>query len=75
MRSKGDVPHVEFRNEQDGWHWLDIRHRSGGRLLWLGFGVTESWDATPAARYLLLKVMEEVVTDKPKGKVSIIEER
>lgn len=60
-----DQPHIEFRDDVHGWPWLDVRHRNGGRLIWLGFGLAESWDATPTARYLTLKVFEELMTDKP----------
>lgn len=62
---RGEQPRVEFRDDAEGWSWLHVRHRSGGRLIWLGFGLAESWDATPTARYLLLKVLEELATDKP----------
>ncbi|MBC7821150.1 MAG: hypothetical protein IAG10_30045 [Planctomycetaceae bacterium] len=62
---RGEQPRVEFRDDAEGWSWLHIRHRSGGRLIWLGFGLAESWDATPTARYLLLKVLEDLSTDKP----------
>lgn len=64
-RVLGEQPCVEFRDNAEGWQWLDVRHRSGGRLIWLGFGLVESWDATPTARYLLLKVLEDLATDKP----------
>lgn len=61
---RGDQPCVEFRDDAAGWSWLEIRYRSGGRLIWLGFGLTESWEATPAPRYLLLNVLESLSTDK-----------
>ena len=59
-----EQPRVEFRDGAEGWSWLHVRHRSGGRLIWLGFGLVESWEATPTARYLLLKVLEDLSTDK-----------
>ena len=62
---RGEQPRVEFRDDAEGWSWLHVRHRSGGRLIWLGFGLVESWEATPTARYLLLKVLEDLATDKP----------
>ena len=62
---RGEQPRVEFRDDAEGWSWLHVRHRSGGRLIWLGYGLTESWEATPTARYLLLKVLEELANDKP----------
>ena len=62
---RGEQPRVEFRDDAEGWSWLHVRHRSGGRLIWLGFGLVESWEATPTARYLLLKVLEELSIDKP----------
>ncbi len=62
---RGEQPRVEFRDDAKGWSWLHVRHRSGGRLIWLGLGLAESWEATPTARYLLLKVLEELSTDKP----------
>ncbi len=66
MTSKDDVPQVQFRNDENGWHWLDVRYHSGGRLVWLGFGIIESWDATPAARYLLLRIFEHVSKQQNK---------
>ena len=62
---RGEQPRVEFRDDAEGWPWLHVRHRNGGRLIWLGLGLVESWEATPSARYLLLKVLEELATDKP----------
>ena len=62
---RGGQPRIEFRDDAEGWTWLQVRYRNGGRLIWLGFGLAESWEATPTARYLLLNVLEELSTDKP----------
>ena len=62
--ARGDVPLVEFRNDRDGWHWLDVRHRNGGRLMWSGWGIVESWEATPMARLVLVKMLEELSLDR-----------
>lgn len=53
---------IEFQNNNAGWPFLDIRYPKGGRLIWVGFGIVESWQATPAARYLLLRLLEDIVS-------------
>ena len=66
MTAENNVPQVQFRNDENGWHWLDARYHSGGRLVWLGFGIIESWNSTPAARYLLLRIFEHVSEHRNK---------
>ena len=63
--ARGEQPSVEFRDDAEGWTWLQVRYRNGGRLIWTGFGLAESWEATPTARYLFLNVLEDLSTDKP----------
>jgi hypothetical protein len=64
--ARGETPRIEFRDNSSGWPWLDLRYRNGGRLACVGFGVIESWEATPAARYLFLKLLEDVMIEKPE---------
>jgi hypothetical protein len=58
-------PRLDLKDDAAGWPWLDLRYPGGGRLVWIGFGVTESWDSTPAARYLLVKVLEDLTNETP----------
>jgi hypothetical protein len=64
---KGNSPQLDLREDQQGWPWLDVRYPNGGRLVWTGMGVIESWEATPAARYLFVKLLEEVMVEKPES--------
>lgn len=64
---KGSTPQMDLRDDSEGWPWLDVRYPNGGRLVWTGMGVTESWEATPAARYLFVKLLEEVMVEKPEA--------
>ena len=65
--SRGNVPQLELRPDAAGWTWLDVKYPGGGRLIWIGLGVTESWDNTPAARYLFVKLLEKIVNEKPEA--------
>lgn len=63
--SKAGRPHVELRNDALGWPWVDIRYANGGRLIWTGIGLIESWETTPAARYLFVKMLEDLMVEEP----------
>lgn len=41
-----------------GWPWLEIEYSNGGRLIITGARITGAWEQTPAARYILLKLLE-----------------
>ncbi|MBS0205598.1 MAG: hypothetical protein JSS49_22070 [Planctomycetes bacterium] len=60
-------PRIEFRDEAAGWNWLDVRYPNGGRLVWTGVGLIESWETTPAARYLFVKLLEDLTDEKTEG--------
>ncbi len=64
---KGGAPVVEIRDDTAGWPWLDVRYPNGGRLVWTGLGLIESWETTPAARYLFVKLLEDVMIEKPEA--------
>ena len=68
--AKGDAPVIEIRDDSAGWPWLDVRYANGGRLIWTGMGLIESWETTPAARYLFVKLLEDVMIEKPEVKGS-----
>jgi len=44
-----------------GWEWLEARYPApGARLVVCGFGIVEHWNATPAPRYALARLLEYV---------------
>lgn len=67
VTAKTQGSRVEFREDSTGWNWLDVRYPGGGRLIWTGVGLIESWEATPAARYLFMRLLEEMTDEKPEG--------
>lgn len=66
LTAKGQTPLAEFRDDAAGWSWLDVRYANGGRLVWTGHGIIESWESTPAARYLFVKMLEELTIESPE---------
>lgn len=55
---------VEIRDDATGWAALEVQYSHGGHLIWAGYGIVESWEATPAARYLLLGLLERLSADR-----------
>lgn len=71
MNVRGDrgAVMVDTVKGADGWPWIewvfappDAAGQPGvkTRLVLCGFGIVEKWDSTPAARYLLARVLEHV---------------
>lgn len=51
----------EIADGGNGWMWMDLSWSdTGGRLLLCTFGIIEKWTDSPAPRYLLLKMLEDV---------------
>jgi hypothetical protein len=51
-----------------GWSWLQLDYPSTkGRLILCGFALTRQWDAGPAPRYLLARLLEHVSELTPKN--------
>jgi hypothetical protein len=65
--ARSNAPRLELQPDAEGWSWLDLRYRNGGRLVWTGVGLIESWESTPAARYLFVKLLEDVMIEKPES--------
>lgn len=49
-----------------GWAFMEARWPGGGALLLCGCGLLETWEASPAPRYLLVRMLEEVTLGKEK---------
>jgi len=71
MKPRGERGPIVFEATQnaDGWAWIEMdfgptNQSKGkavhGRLVMCGFGIVEKWDSTPAARYLLARMLEHV---------------
>lgn len=44
---------------QKGWQWLEADYpKPGARLILCGFAIVAHWDATPAPRWLLMRLLE-----------------
>ena len=55
----------EVGEAKDGWSWIEVRYpKPGATLLICGFSVVEHWDAGPAPRYLLARMLEHVAQRK-----------
>lgn len=51
----------EVGEAEDGWPWIEVRYpKPGATLLICGFSVVEHWDAGPAPRYLVARMLEHV---------------
>jgi len=55
---RGDV-RLSFESEANGWSWLSAG-KAHGRLAICMLDIIASWDSTPAPRYLLLKMLEQI---------------
>ena len=52
--------------DESGWPWIEVRYpRPRGTLLICGFGMIGRWDAGPAPRYLLARMLEFVTGRQP----------
>jgi hypothetical protein len=59
LRGEGAAVTAEVDPAQGDWPWLDIPFaRTPGRLVVCGFGLIEAWDAGPAPRFLLARILE-----------------
>ena len=62
LMAKNDDVVAAFAEGQDGWPWLELHYRgSGGRLVVCGYGVIRHWEAGPTSRFLLARLLEELV--------------
>ncbi|MHB8951690.1 MAG: hypothetical protein ACYC4U_01785 [Pirellulaceae bacterium] len=43
-----------------GWPWMEIRFPRGGRFLFCGLPIIESWGSFPTPRYLFLRMLESL---------------
>lgn len=50
-------------NGADGWSWLEAEYPGGGRIVVSGFHCIEHWDAGPAARHALWRILAYVSRD------------
>lgn len=52
----------EVADGSTGWTWMEASWvRSGGQLILCCFGIIETWDDSPAPRYLLVTMLEDAV--------------
>jgi hypothetical protein len=57
---------AEVRKDSEGWAWIAIRGEPPqASMVVCGFGLVENWERTPAARRLLLVVMEHTAGRVP----------
>lgn len=49
-----------------GWAFMEARWARGGVLLLCGCGLLETWEAAPAPRYLLMRMLEKATLEKEK---------
>ncbi len=49
-----------------GWAFMEARWPGGGVLLLCGCGLLETWEVSPAPRYLLMKMLEKATLEKEK---------
>lgn len=54
----------EFGPGPDGWPWVALDFAGQGRLVVCGFAVIERWEAGPAPRFLLARILEWLVATK-----------
>jgi len=58
---------MEFRDDARGWSGLEVRFPNGGCLIWSAVGIVDAWDVTPAARYGLVGLIEQVSETHSQG--------
>lgn len=64
LKGEGASVGGEIVRGPGGWPWLEARFAdTGGRFVFCGFGVVSQWEASPAPRFLLLRLLE-MVTEK-----------
>ena len=51
---------VKVAQEPQGWIWLEQQFTSGGRLMVCQCEIVKHWDAGPAPRYLLARILERL---------------
>ncbi len=49
-----------------GWACMEMRWANGGTLLMGGFGLLGTWESSPVPRYLLVRMLEWVTTEKER---------
>lgn len=49
-----------------GWACLEASWDNGGRLLITGCGLLDTWETSPAPRYLLVRILEWITTEKER---------
>ncbi len=49
-----------------GWAFMEAHWSGGGVLLLCGCGLLETWEASPAPRFLLMRMLEEATLEKEK---------
>jgi len=49
-----------------GWAFMEARWPGGGVLLLCGCGALETWEASPAPRFLLMRMLEKATLEKEK---------
>jgi hypothetical protein len=70
-RPQGQGLAAEFGPPQNRWPWLDIEYRQGhGRLIVCGFGLMRSWSEGPTPRYLLARVIEDLMKGRAPREAS-----
>ena len=49
-----------------GWAFMEARWAGGGALLLCGCGLLDTWEASPSPRFLLVRMLEQVIPEKEK---------
>jgi hypothetical protein len=72
---EGGLVLLEVTKEDDGWPWVDMRFDPSrgataggahGRLVICGFGLIEKWNAGPAPRFLVARLLEYLESNEAR---------
>jgi hypothetical protein len=70
LTDERNIVNGEVAQSGGGWTWVDMNFESHGRLLVCGMDIIGKWDDTPAARYLLAALLEEMDRDERISKTN-----
>jgi hypothetical protein len=60
FKPKSTILEGQVKSSSDSWPWVELKYRSGGRVVFCGYRLMAAWDTNPTPRYMLARLIEQL---------------